>query len=150
MLFSCNYEDRIQKKDKASNLEKNQVGGALFRKESFETFFTKFHTDSSFQLDRIKFPLLGYTNDYEVEGIQRLDKDTVIYQQPINIQWQRGSWKLHHPLEDTNTYKIEKRYLDSTTIIERIYIPNSDFDIKRIFNIEKDKWYLIYYSEFSL
>lgn len=98
--------------------------------EDFGVFNKKFHSDTIFQLDRIKFPLEGGYAD----GFER-------------GEWTKDNWEyLKSPLPAKDLpeeYKQKVTYSD-TLVTEKIWIENSGFSTERHFKVINDKWYLVY------
>jgi hypothetical protein len=102
------------------------------RSEDFKEFYSKFLTDSIFQMSRIKFPLEGRN----VEG----DKIT---------SWTIDNWVLLKKSAyevDTVEYKVEITESDILKIF-RVYIPDSGFEVLSKFGLIDGKWYLIYHDD---
>jgi hypothetical protein len=109
---------------------------------NFEKFYLKFHTDSSYQLNRIKFPLPGFNTDEE-EG-RLSDKDGV-----KKYFWTKDKWVLMNIPDLNNGYSINKIKTDST-YEEKISLPNTGYYIIRNFKKENGGWYLVYYGVHNL
>jgi hypothetical protein len=109
--------------------------------ENLDSFYYTFHNDSSFQFTRIIFPIrtnIISSVDYNPDSSL---VDTLIYKE---------NWLLQSiPSFDSIIYKEEKIITDSN-FIHRIFIPNSGFEIKRVFKLIDCKWYLVYYSDIDL
>jgi len=97
--------------------------------EIFDEFYTKFHSDSLFQMQRIIFPLEGGKFDYDTEE-----------------SWAPENWRM----KKVTVYQIDlKEYSivfekNDTLAFERIYIPNSGFDFQCRYRLINGKWYLVY------
>ena len=109
---------------------------------SFENFYLKFHTDSQYQISKIKFPLPGF-NTYE-EGDDLSDG-----QSSSKYFWAKNKWVLMKIPDLDNTYSIKKVKTDST-YDETISIPNSGYYIIRNFKKENGEWYLVFYGVHNL
>lgn len=103
--------------------------------ESFDLFYTRFHQDSVFQMQRLAEPMGGY----KIEG--------------VNIRnWRDIDWVLHKKGKgeiDESVYEIE-REMKQEEIREKISIPNSSFLIERTFEIRNGQWFLTYCLEIFL
>ena len=98
--------------------------------EDYQGFYQRFHRDSLFQLQRVRFPLDGYS----IEGGQ------------IKA-WSEQDWVMHkNGLEqmDTSIYQTE-RYERHGHIHERIFQPNSGVMIERHFSLLNQQWFLTFY-----
>lgn len=101
----------------------------------FQKFYISFHTDSTYQMDHILFPL---------EGIPAAVTDG---QDPADFKWEKEDWKLHSLDHfDADTYTIRRDVIDSSVITEYIQDKASGFGIKRRFAKFDNRWFLIYYS----
>lgn len=115
---------------KAPDIEK------VKRVESYVTFYRKFHSDSLFQMSRIKFPIEGYYTDSA--GIEQA--------------WTKKSWIMHRSQiqnADTSIFKLELTNTNKQKE-ELLYIEGSGFKVERKFKQINGKWYLIYYVDENL
>lgn len=96
--------------------------------ESFQSFREKFYSDTAFQKDRILFPLPGINSD-------DMDIDDSIY------FWEKDKWKF---LSDFSLiYGINKETTKSdTSILEKMYLPESGFIVNTEFILKTDEWFL--------
>ena len=99
----------------------------------FESFYTKFHEDSIFQIDHIRFPL---------EGIPSISSQEVI----PDFHWDIKDWTMHRPFTDFSDYTREFTVIDSTIVIERIQLKNKEYGMERRFAKTGNEWQLIYYA----
>ena len=97
--------------------------------ENFDTFYARFHSDESFQLERIAFPIKGSSED--ING---------------KTSWTRKNWI---PLKvkiydiDTKTYKVN--YKKTTTgFSQKFWLPGSGFLSEYRFERKMGKWFLVY------
>lgn len=129
LLFSFLYLLPSCKEDKT-------VKGKMYI-ENFSSFYQKFHTDSSFQMERIVFPLPGInTDDMTVE-------DTIYY-------WHAIEWEMHKPLNlDGTDFKVETRESEKE-VIEKLYMDDSGFIIERKFELIDGRWFLTFFSNVNL
>lgn len=96
--------------------------------EDFDQFYSKFISDSDFQMDRINFPIKG--------------KNIIDYGE--EEEWTADNWYLitvHVDDVDRNelTVEIEK---DAEKVSHLIYLPNSGFSVSYTFEIIDGKWFL--------
>ncbi|RRJ89761.1 hypothetical protein [Flavobacterium macacae] len=97
--------------------------------EDFDVFYNKFHSDSVFQLSRIKFPLKGK----KIDGFKK-------------EEWTAKNWD---PLItkitaiDTTEFKTSAIKRDST-FIQKCYISDSGFYTEYQFELVDGKWNLVY------
>ncbi len=104
--------------------------------ESFGEFNSKFHSDSIFQISRIKFPIGGkYVDDVE------------------NKNWTPKNWNFQRTeVSEKNEYKDFEHSLSKsdTLIVEKFWLKNSGFKAERKFRRINGKWFLIFYNEVNL
>lgn len=114
--------------------------------EDFEDFYSKFTSDSVFQISRIKFPLKGILLNGETVGFDKNGKDYKgVY------TWNVTSWHMHHSVYniDKNEYKVEIKNLGDTV---RVGVYGIDFGYSHEQSYVKSnhKWYLVYLHEVNL
>jgi hypothetical protein len=122
----------------------------VMESERFESFYERFHSDSVFQISRVSFPLFGFTNDKECLAVRFLEKDTIVNGELANLVWLKEQWQLHKPFADSATFTRKIVWVDSSDVLESIFIPDSDFLIKRKFRRDFGKWHLVFYYETGL
>jgi len=105
--------------------------------ENFKAFNTRFHNDSVYQLNRIKFPLEGKY----VDGLEQ-------------HSWAKNNWKMHKtPVSQTSPgpeYSHIYEETADTLIIEKLWIENSGSNFERRFKLIDGKWYLVYCMDVNL
>ena len=106
-----------------------------FAKEDFETFYKKFHADTTFQLSRIKFPI-----------------DGVLVSPNGEKNWTAENWiPLTTPVHKTDTTRFEVEYKKGNdTFTQKSWIKNSGFATEYRFELKKRKWFLVYAYEQNL
>lgn len=99
----------------------------------FMTFYEKFHADSIYQVDHIRFPLEGMpsVSDYSV---------------PTDFHWDLNDWVMHRPFTESEEFNREFTVLDSTIVIEKIRLKNNEYGMERRFARFGNEWQLIYYA----
>ena len=105
--------------------------------EDFQVFYKKFHSDSVFQVSRIRFPLHGQWANLVDFGEKREFYDRT---------WTRDNWTMekdHDYSDRAYRYKISYR-LD--TVLDQTYVVHTDFSVSKFFVLDKGKWYLSYYT----
>lgn len=134
VLTSCVNQNNSKKLDSTSenNIEIT---------ERFEEFYEKFHSDSSFQMSRIKFPLKGYNYDETYSPISEIDFS--------NYEWQRDEWDIHSKPIESDSLKVEF-IVEKGKVEEVITIPNSGTEIVRRFSLMNGKWFLVFYGNQTL
>ena len=102
--------------------------------KDFVGFFTKFHSDSVFQLNHISFPLDGFIRSPESDSM-------------IPYKWRKNKWKLHNKFDNYDNIFTRKFYIfDENTVIEKITGIDSLFQMQRRFVKMHNGWNLIHYS----
>jgi hypothetical protein len=104
------------------------------KKEEFDTFNEKFHDDSSFQLSRVDFPIKGYFIENNEEK-----------------KWTKENWMIHKtPVGKTKEGQFEVEVIKKEdTVIEKIWIKNSEFYVERRFRRKDGKWYLVFFKDIN-
>ncbi|MBC3848003.1 DUF4348 domain-containing protein [Winogradskyella echinorum] len=118
---------------KANNDSKIEL---RYNNENFDAFFWSFMTDSTFQLERIKFPLKYITWEDELGG----EIDTI---KLIKPEWKYNSFYLNTASERTQIY--DNFELNLRTTNERLlhwYGVETGGDSKYYFTGKNGKWYL--------
>ena len=94
--------------------------------ESFFNFYNRFHTDSTFQIEHIAFPIP------EIEAGVKYTPDTWILNKPFSV--------------DDENYKREIQNVNGI-IHEVIYHTQGIFTLERRFTkLVEDQWHLIFYK----
>ena len=132
ILVECNP----QKKNTSNNSEKlKKKTEQVNNPESFDAFYERFHSDSTFQLSRIRFPLKG----------ERIEGDTI-------KKWKKEDWNLMKTTIyeiDTAQYRVDYQKTEDT-FVQKLWINNSGFKSVYRFKRIDGKWYLVYASEQNL
>ncbi len=104
--------------------------------EEFRTFYNRFHADSTFQYNHIRFPLQGLPTD--VDSATLVDKD---------FYFTADIWKYHQPVDfSKGEFTQSIQTLGDRMIVERIYKSDNSYAIERRFaRLSDNEWYLIYY-----
>jgi hypothetical protein len=103
--------------------------------ENFDDFYNRFHSDSLFQMSRVKFPLKGTKVDYEGEK-----------------KWSGKNWitmKTKIQDVDTTVFKTEYKKTDNS-FSEKFWIEDTGYYSEYKFKLIDKKWYLVYASELNL
>ena len=102
--------------------------------DDFHSFYDKFHTDSTFQLERIIFPLKGMG--------KASDTSSTIEE----ITWQQEEWKIHGPFNNQNG-TFERVFTNVAGIVtEYIASTNGLFSMEKRYAKLGGEWHLIYYQ----
>lgn len=101
--------------------------------EPFNSFSTRFHSDSLFQIKRVKFPVEGYLVDPEGK----------------ESPWNKSTWMMHRmPIQQIDTSEFKVIITEQPGVrIEEIFIEGSGFRTRRVFKQIKGKWYLTSYID---
>lgn len=120
LMISCKSEPKLQEQGL----------------QDFPSFYERFHEDSSFQLERITFPLQGLP--------ERADSITLAQN---NFRWSKEEWKIQKPIDLSNSqFEQEFLPLSNDLIIEKLSHKKWGLAITRRFARLDDGWHLIYYS----
>ncbi|MDD2278947.1 MAG: hypothetical protein PHD06_08995 [Bacteroidales bacterium] len=106
-----------------------------FIKEDFNRFYSQFHSDSTFQLSRIHFPIEGMIIDGFGER-----------------PWSKENWTLLTiPVFEVDTTRFEVDFIKGEkTFTQKSWIENSGFAAEYRFELRKRKWNLVYALEQNL
>lgn len=101
--------------------------------KDFKKFYNKFHTDSSFQMERIQFPLQGVPENRKMAS--------------ASFTWKKSDWVMHQPFENIGE-KFHRSFqpIGDRIVIEYIFSPQLNMIMERRFQEREDGWYLIYYK----
>ena len=103
--------------------------------DDFHIFYDKFHSDSSFQMNRILFPLKGQTKAIDSTKIAQ------------EIFWQQNQWILHKPF-DSQHGTFERIFTNIGGIITETISANEGlFTLEKRYAKLSGDWHLIYYQE---
>lgn len=106
--------------------------------EGFHEFYDQFHTDSTYQMEHITFPLAGHQ--------PAADSSSAL----APHSWQAESWKLHKPFNDFGgTFTRTFTNYDGI-VTEMIDGSNGAFRIVKRYAILNGEWHLIYYQSLSM
>ena len=100
----------------------------------FHAFYDQFHTDSTFQMSRVVFPLTGVVQV----------GDTVLTL--VEKQWLKDEWILHKPF-DNHGGTFERSFTNTGGIISETIIGNGGmFSLEKRYSKLAGEWHLIYYQ----
>jgi hypothetical protein len=102
---------------------------ATSKGENFDKFYERFHKDSVFQLNRVKFPLQGKQVNAAGTNSWKKDNWTMIKAKASEI--------------NTSEYNVKTSKTDNT-YFEGIYCKNCGFSFEMKFQLINHKWYLVY------
>ncbi len=125
---------------------KNSPSGGMLKSaemtdlpKDFLDFYQRFHTDSTYQLAHIEWPLKG---EKSVPGEDGADKKVL-------TTWEQENWPMQH-LPDLAKLDLKRSFetISDVLIIERLQYPMVNYGMERQFYKDEDnEWRLIYYSE---
>ena len=103
--------------------------------EKFDVFYNEFHSDSLFQMSRIKFPLQGQN----IDGFKK-------------NKWTKVNWVLlKTKIYDIDTLEFKTRWEKSaTSFVQKCYLEHSGFSSEYRFQLIKKKWYLTYALDITI
>lgn len=105
-------------------------------KEDFYQFYERFLADSSFQIERIQFPL---------QGLKFGDGEDSTY------TWTRENWvMLHQPQLEGTDFERDLKVMGDTLATDEIKMENSGFYFKMTYEPVKRKWHLVYLIDSGL
>lgn len=141
MLFSCNKTSKEvttnnKKKSESPVLKPAKSLNKTSNYESFDPFYKKFHEDSIFQINRVKFPIEGYAVDTSEQA----------------TKWTKTNWIMHRNTVqkiDTSKFTIETNK-QKNTYYEKIYIEGGGFASERFFKRINGRWYLVKFIDEDL
>lgn len=115
--------------------ETNKTEIAKTVPEDFDSFYDKFHSDSFFQMSRIRFPLEGKY----IDGFEKTD-------------WKRENWTmLKTKISDVDTAQFKTAIIKTdSTFIEKYYIENSGFSSEYKFKLVNNEWFLVYAEDINI
>ncbi len=100
----------------------------------FVSFYEQFHRDSSFQMDRIIWPLEGVPDN---AGDRLTDR---------TFRWQRDDWRIMKPIDVQSSFQREFLPMSDELIIEKITNNTGQFALIRRWAVISGDWHLIYYA----
>lgn len=103
--------------------------------ENFDEFYNRFHADSVFQMERIKFPLKGIKVDWKGKK-----------------KWSKKNWiTMKTKIYDVDTIEFRTDYKKTDdSFMEKFWVEDSGYYSEYRFNLIKKKWYLVYAREQNL
>ena len=130
LSFSCNNSPGgpLQQASEMSDLPKD-----------FLSFYQQFHTDSSYQMAHIEWPLKGEKSVPQEDGGAKTEL----------AEWEPETWAILH-LPDMTDVGLKRSFetISNVLIIEKLQYPMVNFGLERqFFKEENDEWMMIYYAE---
>ncbi len=116
------------------NLNDTQNSQTNFQERDFASFLTKFKCDTTFQFERIKFPIKG-----------SIDNEDYL--------WNKMDWIFYYYediclniLNKNNTYSESIQSINDYNKIWRFFIENSGYDTYFTFEFLNNRWMLVRYD----
>ena len=132
LLFSY----ACKKNSPVSSQEEELKGFYTELPQDFIEFYKKFHTDSTFQMAHILFPLPGQLS-LSNEGDEPIEDYT----------WNAENWRMHRTPDLMNgTYKVEYTNVNNL-ITETIKDKDNQFAMVRRFTKSGNDWLMIFYKD---
>ena len=122
LLFSCKTKESKLIADNPPTLPAD-----------FEEFYKKFHQDSIYQIEHCIFPMEGLPDQMDSTIDQR------------SFRWQRETWRMHRPINDSFGLKKSYTMVGDNMITERMLNEKQGIGIERRFALMNGEWYMIYY-----
>jgi hypothetical protein len=130
---SCKNKQSKEVKEPVMSSEETQSLPA-----DFLDFYKKFHSDSTYQMAHIQFPLQGYPT--------QVDNDTTVFVEE-SFRWQADKWIMHRMEAFSDTAFTRKFETPMPMFVnEMIHQKNSPFKMFRRFYKRDNDWFLIYYG----
>ena len=102
--------------------------------EDFEAFYEKFLNDSTFQLERINFPLEGLPA--QADSIDFAD----------GYHWTKEQWEIHKNV-DVEKLGYERELMETDYLVKEVLYHPQGWGLERRFMVnEGGEWYLVYYA----
>lgn len=115
---------------------KSKVNDSTELPSGFLLFYDKFHNDSIYQINHIRFPL---------EGIPTLADTNEI----TDFHWGLEGWNMHKPFDKEGDFVRNFVVVDSALIIETIRLKNNEYGMERRWSKSGSEWQLIYYASMN-
>ena len=108
------------------------------RPMSFEDFYERFHSDSTYQMDHILFPM---------DGIPPMADSTF---NEAEFQWTMENWRLHRAFDfQDSDYEQQLDTFGEDVVVETIRHRSGKFGMMRRFARMDGEWYLIYCADMN-
>ena len=129
LLIACSSDkEKVKQEDEIQPIKSELPDG-------FSDFYEQFHSDSSFQLSHVIFPLKGVNTMIDTMS-----------QTSIDVEYFPENWKLHIPFVQDAGYNRSFTVLGDL-VIENINDNMGLLNIERRWGIIDKDWNLIYYSQ---
>ncbi|MCB0519254.1 MAG: hypothetical protein H6577_08530 [Lewinellaceae bacterium] len=129
LIFACKNNNTSQPSD-AGSTEQNDLP------EGFAEFYQHFHSDSTFQMGHIVFPL---------EGLPNKADSTLLASG--KFYWKAEDWKMQKAIDfEMSEFRRELLPLNKMMVEEHIIHKNGQYGMVRRFARLGDEWQLIYYA----
>jgi hypothetical protein len=129
IFFGCTHKSMPVQSKSAEKAKPANNSLKSSKEENFDKFYERFHKDSLFQINRVKFPLQGKQVNADGTNSWKREKWTMIKAKASEI--------------NTSEYNVKTTKTDNT-YFEGIYCKNCGFSFEMKFQLIDHKWYLVY------
>ncbi len=108
--------------------------------DEFMTFYEKFHSDSTYQMAHITWPLQGVTDE----------KTDSVSVRKVLKSWEPKDWLIHHTMDYEHSTEFARTFqvIGDVMVIEVIRAKALNFgQERRFYKNENNEWELIYYAD---
>ncbi len=103
--------------------------------ERFNEFYQKFHSDSTFQIQSIIFPLDGKPENVDENYVEG------------SFKWNATNWEIHKKIDNKdNQMKHTFITLNEHFVTEKVVYKQTGYGIERRFAKVGNRWMLVYYQ----
>jgi hypothetical protein len=137
MTVSCNRHQGVTEEAQKIPISNDSVTALndTTISELFDEFYQFFNENTSFQKTRIKYPIPGEFFD-----------GTRTNTENINYMWTEKDSLAYNTFGLDSTYKLERPIVTDSLVVEKVFIPNSGFQMRAHFKKISGRWFLVYYS----
>lgn len=134
-IFACRQQQKADVVDgKKKAIADGSVGNRFkFQSAEFDQFYSKFISDSLFQLSRVSFPIDGGFADYE--GEKNWHKES----------WLMMKWDLRSEMNNSNDSCFVEQ--NDSSVFWGSYCRDCGFSVEVKFQKKSGKWFLVYRQE---
>lgn len=130
LLISCNQKNSSEVVE--SDLPESEV--TISFPDGFIDYYDRFHTDSSFQMNHIVFPLRSKTVTIDSTGTESSE-----------MVYTAENWKMHKPFQNDDSYTRTHQVIGNM-VIEKIQDNMGLLEIERRWGVIDSTWNLIFYQ----
>jgi hypothetical protein len=142
LLSSCNVDEKKKAPSRTIGSEKDYKEKARNQDTTFYVFLEHFNNDTSFQLNRIDFPLCGKVVNLDSEGPETFD-DTIY----VNEYWIKDfTYDEKQPDKFDFTREIQVQGDEATIEVSG---KETGLSVTYTFRKTKGKWMLVWFEDYS-